>query len=133
MPYISNGDTWGSSATQWDNSAAMWDALTAGDAPDVTVHADAGVGATVDIDGNRHDARVTITTGASPVSGGTLATFALQGYADPPYSDVSPRDETAAAAIPIIDAPTNEIAVLTVAGELEPSTAYRFKVCFGGF
>lgn len=132
MPFLSNGTTWGSSATAWDNSAAMWDALTAGPVPAVTLHGDAGVGASFSLTGNRHNARLAITTGASPVSGGTLATFALLGYTFPPYAAVSPSDEASAATAPILDAPTNVLAVLKVAGELEPGTTYTFQLVFQG-
>lgn len=132
MPFLSNGTTWGSSATAWDNAAAVWDALTAGPVPALTLHADAGSGASYTLTGNRHHARLTITTGASPVPGGTLATLALLGYTNPPYADVSPRDEVSAATTPIIDSPTNTQAVLKVAGELEPGTTYSYQLAFGG-
>lgn len=112
-------------------SDMVWQALATGPAPDITVHANSGVGATGSITGTRLTARVTITTGTSPVSGGILATFALQGYGGPPFSTVNPRDESSAATFPYISTATSTL-TLRVAGELEPITTYSYDLLMLG-
>lgn len=131
MPFISNGTTWGSSATGFKNAAAVWDALAHDPAPVPTPHADAGVGATASITGNRMNARLTVTTGASPVSGGRLCTLALLGYTNPPTVIPSASDSDSSAAFPRF-ATTSTVATLWAAGELEPSTTYTFDIVVMG-
>lgn len=133
MPFVALGNppVWGSSATGFKNASAVWDALTHDPAPAVTPHADAGVGATASITGNRMNARLTVTTGASPVSGGRLATLALLGYTNPPTAIPAAADAESVATFPRF-ATTSTVATLWAAGELEPSTTYTFDLVVMG-
>lgn len=102
-----------------------------GAAPVGTVHSDAGTGAVITSGGTRIALRATITTGTAPVSGGTLATFALAGYTLAPVISVNPRDETSAATFPYAFS-SSTVLSLKVAGELEPNTAYTYDLIIMG-
>jgi len=102
-----------------------------GPAPVATVHADAGTDAGVASGGTRIALRATITTGTAPVSGGTLATFALSGYTLAPVVSVNPRDEISLATFPFASTSTT-ILTLKAAGELEPYTAYTYDIIILG-
>lgn len=134
MPYVSNGTTWGSSATAWATAAALWEALTHDGAPPVTVHANAGSGATATYVGNRLQGKLTVTTGNTTglTSGGILATIAPVGYTYAPTVGISPCDEESAAVQAIVKNPTNTSVPISVAGELEPGTTYTFMLSFMG-
>ncbi len=131
MPFISNGTVWGSSATGFKNAAAVWEALTHDPAPVPTPHADAGVGATATITGNRLNSRLTIVTGSAPVSGGRLCTLALVGYTNPPTAVPSASNSESAATFPRI-VTTATVATLWVSGELEPGTTYIYDLFIAG-
>ena len=132
MPYVSDGTSWHSSATAWSTATALWEALTHDPAPAVTVHGNAGAGATATYVGNRLQGKLTVTTGTSPVSGGILATIAPVGYTSAPYVGVSPCDEASAAVSAFANSPTNISVPISVADELEPGTTYTFMLVFQG-
>lgn len=104
--------------------------LIPGTAPVGTVHANAGTGAGLSRSGTRTQIKVTITTGTSPVSGGTLATFALSGYSAAPAVVAGASDALSAATFPCASA-TTTVLTLAVAGELEPATAYSYNIILG--
>jgi len=98
-----------------------------GAAPVATVHSDAGTGASIASGGTRIALRVSVTTGISPVSGGSLATFALTGYTLAPVVAVNPRDETSLSTFPYATT-TETLLTLRVGGELEPATTYTYDI-----
>jgi hypothetical protein len=105
--------------------------LKTGGVPVGTIHADAGTGASLSRSGTRLAMRVTITTGASPAAGGTLATFALSGYAGAPIPVCTGADAISAATFPFVSA-TSSVLTLSVAGELEPMTVYTYNLMITG-
>jgi|GEM_PF-6991450 len=114
-------------------SQAVIAALAVGPTPTVTRHANAGIGSTHTVTGNRIRALVFLTTGTSPVSGGTLFTIALADYTGSgPGAWVNARDEQSAATFPFVHT-TASLLTLRVAGELEPGTTYTYDILVLGF
>jgi hypothetical protein len=113
--------------------AQVYEVLSAeGDLPTITLHANAGVGATYEAEGIRLAYRISITTGTGPVSFGTLATLVLDGFTVRPYVAVSPQGALTAATFPYVETTSTTNAVLKVAGELEPGQVYVYDLLMVG-
>ncbi len=126
MPFVSNGSDWGFNSPAWASASAVWSAIMTGDAPEVTMHEDAGDGATVvDVEGNRWNFRLSVKTGASPV-------LALTGYSEVPYAFAAPRDALTAAAFIVADAESTDTVVIKAHGEIEPGSTYSLNVTVQG-
>lgn len=129
MIYVSNGTTWGIQETSpWVDAQAAWTALDSGTAPAATLHAEAGSGAIyTSLGGSKLAFGAKIKTGASPVSGGILATFALVGYSKRPFVAVSPVDEASTATFPYVEATSSSL-TLHVGGEIYAGTEYSYNL-----